>query len=68
MKGSMAPDTYVAEDGLAGQQWEGGPLSWGGWMPQSTRMLEWWGGRGPLVYRQTGGGKGQMWDGELVEG
>jgi hypothetical protein len=26
MKGSMIPDTYVVEDGIAWQQWEGRPL------------------------------------------
>jgi hypothetical protein len=39
MGGTMAPAAYVAEDGLVGHQWEEGPWSFGGLMPQCRGML-----------------------------
>lgn len=41
----MAPDTNVAEDGLAQQQWERRPLVPGRFDARSRAMLEQWGGR-----------------------
>jgi len=42
----MAPDTYVAEDGLSDINGKGGPWSCGSLLPQLRMMLEQWGGNG----------------------
>jgi hypothetical protein len=66
----MAPDTYVAEDGLARQQWEGKPLVLGRFdTPEKgdSGVVGWEcvGGGGSLSYRQK---KGECRCGMLVEG
>lgn len=55
----MAPDTYVAEDGLASHQWKGRSLVSRGLMPRCRGMLEQCGRRVRWVgkhtpYRQSG--------------
>jgi hypothetical protein len=62
--------TYIAEDGLAQQQREVDPWSHGGWMLQSSGMLEWGvGGEewGEITLIHAKGRGREMWDEGLVE-
>jgi hypothetical protein len=62
MERSIAPATYVAEVGFIWHQWEGGPWSYGGLMPQPRGVLEWVGRwRSTLIgAKKSGNGMGDL--------